>query len=41
VNPNGFDLLHRDVTALCAWFARRGVACDAEAMFAALLAEAW
>ncbi len=41
VNPNGFDLLHRDVTTLSAWFARRGVACDAEATFAALLAEAW
>jgi RIO kinase 1 len=40
VNPNGFDLLHRDVTTLCSWFARRGVACDGEAMFADLLAEA-
>ncbi|HLM28500.1 MAG TPA: RIO1 family regulatory kinase/ATPase [Acidimicrobiales bacterium] len=41
VNPNGLDLLHRDVTTVCAWFARQGVACDAEAAFAALLAEAW
>ena len=40
VNPNGFDLLHRDVVTLCSWFARRGVACDGEAMFADLLAEA-
>lgn len=41
VNPHGFDLLHRDVTRLSTWFARHGVACDAEATFAALLAEAW
>lgn len=41
VNPNGFDLLHRDVTTLSAWFARRGVSCDAQATFAAMLAEAW
>ena len=41
VNPNGFDLLHRDVTTLSAWFVRQGLACDAEATFAALLAEAW
>jgi RIO kinase 1 len=41
VNPNGFDLLHRDVTNLSTWFGRRGVACDPEATFAALLAEAW
>jgi RIO kinase 1 len=41
VNPNGFDLLHRDVTTVCDWFARRGVPCDAEAAFAVLVAEAW
>ena len=34
------DLLHRDVANVCGWFARRGVACDPEATFAALLAEA-
>jgi RIO kinase 1 len=41
VNPGGLDLLHHDVTTVCRWFARRGVACDGEAAFAALLAEAW
>jgi RIO kinase 1 len=41
VNPNGFDLLHRDVTNLATWFGRRGLVCDPEATFAALLAEAW
>ena len=41
LNPHGFDLLHRDVSNVCGWFARRGVACDPEATFAALLAEAW
>jgi RIO kinase 1 len=40
-NPGGLDLLHHDVTTVCRWFARRGVACDGEAAFAALLAEAW
>jgi RIO kinase 1 len=40
-NANGLDLLHRDVTTVCAWFARRGVPCDGEAVFAELLAEAW
>lgn len=41
LNPHGFDLLHHDVTTVCAWFARQGVACDGEAVFAELLAEAW
>jgi RIO kinase 1 len=41
VNPHGLDLLHRDVTTVSAWFARQGLPCDAEATFAALLAEAW
>ncbi len=41
VNPNGLDLLHRDVTTVSTWFARHGLACDAEAAFADLLAEAW
>jgi len=41
VNPNGLDLLHHDVVTVSAWFARQGVACDAEAAFAALLAELW
>ncbi|HKE75456.1 MAG TPA: RIO1 family regulatory kinase/ATPase, partial [Acidimicrobiales bacterium] len=41
LNPHGFDLLHHDVTTVCTWFARQGVACDGEALFAELLAEAW
>ncbi len=40
-NPHGFDLLHHDVTTMCAWFERRGVATDAEEVFASLLAHAW
>jgi RIO kinase 1 len=40
-NPHGFDLLHHDVTTMCAWFARRGVEADGEALFAELLAEAF
>ena len=40
-NPGGLDLLHHDVTTVCAWFARRGVDCDGEAAFAALLADAF
>jgi RIO kinase 1 len=40
-NPHGFDLLHHDVTTMCAWFARHGVTTDPEAVFASLLAEAW
>jgi RIO kinase 1 len=40
-NPNGFDLLHRDVTTMATWFTRKGVPFDAEATFAALLAEAF
>jgi RIO kinase 1 len=41
LNPNGLDLLHHDVTTVCAWFARHGVDCDGEAAFAALLPDAW
>lgn len=41
INPNGLDMLHRDVTTVCSWFTRKGVPCDAESAFAALLAEAW
>lgn len=38
-NPNGMSLLHRDCVNVCEWFARRGVECDAEDVFAALLPE--
>ncbi|WP_346265687.1 serine protein kinase RIO [Microbacterium esteraromaticum] len=37
-NPQGLDLLHRDCTNICDWFARRRIDCDAEALFADLLA---
>jgi RIO kinase 1 len=38
-NPNGMSLLHRDCVNVCEWFTRRGVECDAEEVFAALLAD--
>jgi Serine/threonine protein kinase involved in cell cycle control len=38
-NPNGMSLLHRDCVNVCDWFTRRGVECDAEDVFAALLPE--
>ena len=41
LNPHGFDLLHHDVTTMCRWFERRGLDCDAEALFAELLAYAF
>jgi len=37
-NPQGLDLLHRDCINVCDWFARQRVACDAEQLFADLLA---
>ncbi|MBO0980253.1 serine protein kinase RIO [Microbacterium sp. SD291] len=37
-NPQGLDLLHRDCVNICDWFTRRRVACDAEDLFAELLA---
>jgi len=40
-NPHGFDLLHHDVTTMCAWFSRRGVPCDGEELFADLVAAAF
>jgi RIO kinase 1 len=40
-NPHGFDLLHHDVTTMCAWFTRRGIDCDAESLFADLVATAF
>jgi RIO kinase 1 len=38
-NPSGLDLLHRDCVNIAAWFTRRKVHCDAEDVFAELLAE--
>ena len=40
-NPHGFDLLHHDVITMTTWFARKGVPCDGEALYAELLAEAF
>jgi len=40
-NPHGFDLLHHDITTMCKWFARKGVDCDAEALYADLVATAF
>lgn len=37
-NPQGLDLLHRDCVNICDWFTRRRVACDAEELFAGLIA---
>jgi RIO kinase 1 len=37
-NPSGFELLHRDVVNLMGWFGRRGAACDADEVYAELLA---
>ncbi|WP_309104416.1 RIO1 family regulatory kinase/ATPase [Microbacterium sp.] len=40
-NPQGLDLLHRDCVNVCDWFTRRRVECDAEALFAELLAASY
>jgi RIO kinase 1 len=40
-NPHGFDLLHHDVTTMCTWFTRRGLTCDAESLYADLIATAF
>lgn len=40
-NPQGLDLLHRDCVNICDWFTRRRVECDAEELFAELLAASW
>lgn len=38
-NPNGMALLERDCRNVCAWFARRGLDRDADALFARAVAE--
>ena len=40
-NPQGLDLLHRDCVNVCDWFIRRRVDCDAEELFADLLAASY
>lgn len=38
-NPNGMELLHRDCVNVCDWFTRRGLDCDAEAVFGELVGD--
>ena len=40
-NTDAPELLHRDIANVAAWFGRRGVPVDLEAIFAELLATAW
>lgn len=40
-NPQGLDLLHRDCVNICDWFTRRRVECDAEELFAEMLAASY
>ncbi len=40
-NPDAFELLHRDVSNVAEWFTRRGVAVDAETLYAELVSSAW
>ena len=40
-NPQGLGYLHRDVENVCRWFDRQGIACDADEVFAELLAHAF
>ena len=40
-NPQGLDLLHRDCVNICEWFLRRRVGCDAEELFAELIAASY
>ncbi|GAB2525810.1 serine protein kinase RIO [Paramicrobacterium agarici] len=40
-NPSGLDLLHRDCVNVATWFTRRGLAVDAESLFAELIAEVY
>ena len=40
-NPDAYELLHRDLSNVGDWFTRHGVAVDAEALYAELLALAW
>ena len=40
-NPQGPELLHRDCVNICDWFTRRRVPCDAEELFAELVASSY
>jgi RIO kinase 1 len=37
-NLSGFDFLHRDIVNVCTWFNRKGLAIDADELFAELIA---
>jgi RIO kinase 1 len=37
-SPHAMEFLHRDIANVCGWFARKGVDCDADVVFAELLA---
>ena len=39
-NPHAFDYLHRDLTNVFGWFARRGEVIDVDALYAELIATA-
>ena len=41
LNPQGFELMHRDVVRMCDWFCRKGFTCDADSVFADLLDAVW
>jgi len=41
LNPQGFDLMHRDVVRMCEWFSRKGLRRDPDEIFADLLGAAW
>jgi RIO kinase 1 len=38
-NPNAFDFLHRDVTNVIGWFAKKGIDTDPEAVFSDVLTD--
>jgi RIO kinase 1 len=40
-NPQGVEFLARDCRNVCAWFTARGLAADADALLADLVAQAW
>lgn len=40
-NTDAYDLLHRDIANVGAWFNRQGISVDVEAVYAALLALSW
>jgi RIO kinase 1 len=37
-NPHALDYLHRDLTNICGWFARRGETIDVDELYAELIA---